>query len=158
MSKKLLPIFSLLLVSVVGVAAVLLIVEYINNPRNIDLLIISLIFTLITFGMIISIIFDFLVGHKEFVLEKERIIISRKGKILYSISKGDISNPVLTCDANNKESRMLSFKSGKKKYYVSINKGNKKSIYAFLERVKYTKRENTIEYFLQHLLDVLSAI
>ena len=81
MSKKLLPIFSLLLVSVVGVAAVLFIVEYINNPRNIDLLIISLIFTLITLGMIIAIIFDFLVGHKEFVFEKERIIISRKGKI-----------------------------------------------------------------------------
>lgn len=156
MSKKLLPILAVLLTLVVGVADVMFIDEYINNPRNTDLLVISIIFSLITLGMIITIIFDFLIGHNELIFEKEQIIVGRKGKMLYSIQKSSISNPVLTYDANNKESCMLSFKSGKKKYYVSINKGNKRSIDAFLEGVKYIKRENTLEYFIQHLLDILS--
>ena len=156
MSKKLLPILAVLLTLVVGVADVMFIDEYINNPRNTDLLVISIIFSLITLGMIITIIFDFLIGHNELIFEKEQIIVGRKGKMLYSIQKSSISNPVLTYDANNKESCMLSFKSGKKKYYVSINKRNKRSIDAFLEGVKYIKRENTLEYFIQHLLDILS--
>ena len=108
--------------------------------------------------MIIAIIFDFLIGHNELIFEKDQIIVGRKGKVLYSIPKSSISNTVLTYDANNKESCMLSFRSGKKKYYVSINKGNKRSIDAFLDGVKYTKRENTLEYLLQHLLDILSVI
>lgn len=158
MSKKLLPILAILLTLVVCVADVLFIDEYINNPRNVDLLVISIIFTLIIIGMIIAIIFDFLIGHNELIFEKDRIIVGRKGKALYSIPKSSISNTVLTYDANNKESCMLSFKSGKKKYYVSINKGNKRTIDAFLDGVKYTKRENTLEYLLQHLLDILSVI
>jgi len=158
MGKKLLSVLAILLTALVGVATVLFIYEYINNPKNVDLLIISIIFALITLVLIIAVIFDLFVGHNELIFKKEQIILGRKGEILYSIPKSNVLNPVLTYDSNNKESCMLSFKSGRKKYYVSINKGNKKAIDAFLKDVKYTKRENTLEYFLQHILDILSAI
>ncbi len=158
MRKRIIIIFAALLILVMALATGLFIAACISEPDNTQLLAVSIVFALTTLGMIIAAIFDFIIGHNEILFEKDNIIFGRKGKVLHTIPKRDVSNLVLTYDANTKELCILSFRIRKKKYYVSVNKCNKRSVESFLEDMQYTKRDNTLGYVVQHLLEIFSVI
>lgn len=156
MNNKVLAIFSVLLTFVMIFASVLLIDAYLNDTDDIQLLIISLVFSLASLVVFFVVIFDLFIGRKDLTFENDKIIVSKKGKIVNSISKSDISNAVLTYDSYNKALCILSFAYNKRKYYLSVTKANKRTIELFFNDVKCSKRNSTLEYFIQYIIEVFS--
>ncbi|MBE6534266.1 MAG: hypothetical protein E7678_04775 [Ruminococcaceae bacterium] len=156
MNKKVLTVFSIILTLVIAFASILIFDAYLDDADNISLLIIFAFFSLITIVMILTIIFDVFIGCKDLIFEKDKIIVGRKGKMTYTISKNDIDKVSFTYDSYNNQKCILSFDCDKKKYYVSVTKWNKRAIDSFFADVKHTKHDSTVGYFVLHILEVFS--
>ncbi len=156
MGKRVFFAISVLLILVVALATSLFIEEYLNDTDEYEFLVISCLLGILTVILIVSFVLDFIVGHKDYIFEKDEIIVGRNGKVLYKIAKKDISDPVFTYDAGNKELCCLSFKSGNKKHRFILKKNSVRSAEIFFRDIGVIKNENTAVYIIQMILDIFS--
>ena len=136
-------------------ATALIISEYLHS-YEFELLVISILFAIIIGFMLLFILFDIIIGRKVYKFQKSKIIVSRKGKILYEFSNKDISDVTLTRDVNSDKAQFLTFTYNGKKQYVFIGEGKEIALKQFVSGINVKHRENTIEYYLLFVLEAFS--
>ena len=156
MGKRLFFALSIFLIIIVAFTTFLFFDQYIKDTDEYEILIIFVFLTLLTCALIANLILDFFIGHKEYTFEKDKIIVSRKENVLYTIPRNDISDVEFLFDSVNKASVILSFVSNDKKHRFLIKKSHNKTVEIFLRGIAFTKRESTVEYILQLILYVFS--
>ena len=153
MNNKIASILIVILALLMVVATVLVICEY-SVTKEDDLLFISVAFSVITLLMFLFILFDIIIGRKLYIFKKEKIIVSRKGNILFEISNKEIASPVLVKDTVSGKNQMLSFKHNGKKHILLIRQNNEIALKHFLSGINVKNKDNTVEYLLLYILEI----
>ena len=155
MNSKIASALIFVLTALMILASVLIISEYLYSYEQ-ELLFIGILFVIVTAFMLLFIIFDIIIGRKVYKLQKGKIIVSRKGKVLYEFSNKDITEPTLTRDASSGKSEFLTFRYNGKKHYVYIKEGKEIALKQFIQGINVKTRDNTLEYLLLFILEAFS--
>lgn len=155
MNSKIASALIFVLTALMILASVLIISEYLYSYEQ-ELLFIGILFVIVTAFMLLFIIFDIIIGRKVYKLQKEKIIVSRKKKVLYEFSNKDITEPTLTRDASSAKSEFLTFRYNGKKHYVYIKEGKEIALKQFIQGINVKTRDNTLEYLLLFILEAFS--
>ncbi len=153
MNNKIASILIIILTLLMTLATALVITEY-TISFDIQLLYISIIFSVVTLFMLLFILFDIVIGRKLYIFKKDRIIVSRKGRVLAEIINKDINSPVLTKDAYSGKKQMLTFGYNGKKHLLLIRQDNEVALRQFISGINVKTRENTVQYLILYLLEI----
>ena len=88
------------------------------------------------------------IGYNEYWTDGICLTISRREKIIATVSPRDIVGLVVFFDAVSKDEWAISFRYGKHRFYVSLTSENRENIKAFIEGIPYKKRGNVWYYVL----------
>lgn len=153
MNNKIASVLIAVLTLLMFMATVLVISEYTVTNEE-ELLIISVAFSVITLLMLLFILFDIVIGRKLYIFRKDKIIVSRKGKVLVEIANKDITSPVLIKDTHSGKNQMLTFKHNGKKHFLLIRQDNEVALRQFTSGINIKAKENTAEYLLLYILEI----
>ena len=153
MDKKIASIFAFILTLFLLFASCVLIFECINS-RSGELIVPSIILTLLSLITIIFLVLDVFIGRRSYIFKKDSIIVGRKGKTICSIPKECIESPYLVIDANSKKISYFRFTFNKNKHVIIIDKRNEEQFNRFIAGIDVNRKENFLQYILTYIVEI----
>lgn len=93
------------------------------------------------------------IGHKEYHYSDDVLSIKRKGKTVFEIQKGEVTNLTLIYDVDTDNLYLISFEYCNKKHYIAINSNNK-DVLKFVDGIDHNKKNN-YWYYLIYIMEIL---
>ena len=91
---------------------------------------------------------ELFIGYNEYRVDGTNMSVSRRGKLIASIPSSDIADLVIIFDVVSQDACAVSFRYGKRHFYVSLTDENKDAIKDFIKDMPYKKRGNLWYYVL----------
>ena len=149
-SKVLAILMILLLLTVCG----LIFLEYVNSSE-LKLLVAFIIMSTIGIIVILSFVFDVIIGRKKYFFQNKDIIAGRNDRLLYKFSNAEILSPIVTYDSASRNKGVFSFIYNNKKHRIYIDEGNKRALDRFCFGLKAEICENYAQYLIESILEIL---
>ena len=153
MNRKIISVFAVIFTLFLIFASVLMFVECFSSYTK-ELLTPAIVFSLASLISILFLILDVFIGRKRYIVEKEQIIVGRKGKMLYSILKKEIISPEMIVNPFAKNKCFLSFYFDNKRHIVSIKNSNDVVLKGLLSGTGAKTDENIGRYLLTSLIEI----
>ena len=118
----------------------------------------AIIFGIISALMIYFYFTDVIIGRPSYYIGNKTISVGRKGKLLHTIDRSDISEAVVTTNSFGEKTSYFTFSYNGKRHCITIDSGNEKPFKILIANIEYEKRCNTLEYILIFIRESFSIM
>ena len=153
MNKKSTQVLAVAFTLLIIIATVLMYLTYFDCQES-DVLIISIIFSILSLIMCAFTVLDVFIGKRQYYFKKDTIIVGRKGKMIDTIHKSAICSPILILDCQDGSPRIFLFSHGGKKHRIFVDNDKLNALKTMLSGVKIKTRDNAFEYLILYLLEI----
>ena len=153
MNKKIVTVFAVIFTTFLAFASSVMVVECFVY-QNSRILFPTVMLSLTSLVTILFLVLDVFIGIKDYIFKNDVIIVGRKSKMLYSISKEDIVAPKIILNSLTEKSCFFSFYYNRKRHIVSVKDRNEGTFKRLVSDIQAEVIEDTMIDILMYILEI----